>query len=62
MRAKLEEIKQELQVRMNKPIAQTGQWLKVGGAGILQLHAVPDNTDSLCVFSFRVKRLYGGRC
>jgi RNA-directed DNA polymerase len=58
MRAKLEEIKTELQVRMHEPIAQTGKWLKSVVQGYFNYHAVPDNTDSLRVFRFRVTRLW----
>jgi group II intron reverse transcriptase/maturase len=58
MRAKLEEIKQELRARMHEPVAQTGRWLKSVMQGYFNYHAVPDNMDRLSVFRFRVTRLW----
>ena len=58
MRAKLQEIKQQLRQRMHEPVAQTGKWLKSVVQGYFNYHAVPGNTDSLRVFRFRVTRLW----
>ena len=39
MRAKLQQIKQELRVRMHEPVQATGQWLKRVVLGYYQYHA-----------------------
>jgi hypothetical protein len=52
MRAKLEEIKQQLHQRMHEPPALTGKWLRSVVQGYFNYHAVPDNTDSLRVSAF----------
>lgn len=58
MRAKLEQIKQQLRARMHHPVAQTGEWLKSVVQGYFNYHAVPGNIDSLGVFRERVTRLW----
>ena len=58
MRAKLEQIKQQLRARMHDPVAQTGEWLKSVVQGYFNYHAVPGNVDSLGVFRERVTRLW----
>jgi group II intron reverse transcriptase/maturase len=58
MRAKLQQIKQELRSRMHHPVAQTGKWLKSVVQGYFNYHAVPGNLDSLGVFRERVTRLW----
>jgi RNA-directed DNA polymerase len=58
MRAKLEEIKQQLHRRMHDPPVATGKWLRSVVQGYFNYHAVPGNTDSLRVFRFRVTRLW----
>lgn len=58
LRSKLEEIKQQLRHRMHDPPALTGKCLKSVVQGYFNYHAVPGNTDSLRVFSFRVTRLW----
>ena len=58
MRAKLQQIKQQLRSRMHHPVAQTGKWLKSVVQGYFNYHAVPGNIDSLGVFRERVTRLW----
>ena len=58
MRAKLEEIKQQLRQRMHDPTASTGKWLRSVVQGYFNYHAVPGNTESLCIFRYRVTRLW----
>ena len=41
MRAKLQDIKQQLRARMHDPIVQTGKWLKLVVQGYFNYHAVP---------------------
>jgi hypothetical protein len=59
MRAKLEQIKQELRVRMHDPVPQTGKWLRSVVQGYFNYYAVPGNLDSLGVFHVRAARLWG---
>ncbi len=58
MRAKLQQIKQQLRARMHDPVARTGEWLKSVVQGYFNYHAVPGNLDSLGVFRERVTRLW----
>jgi group II intron reverse transcriptase/maturase len=58
MRAKLEVIKQQLRKRMHEPVALTGKWLRSVVQGYFNYHAVPGNTESLCIFRYRVTRLW----
>jgi len=58
MRAKLLEIKQQLRRRMHQSIPRTGQWLRSVVQGYFNYHAVPGNTESLCIFRYRVTRLW----
>ena len=58
MRAKLEEVKQQLRQRMHEPVALTGRWLRSVVQGYFNYHAVPGNTESLCIFRYRVTRLW----
>jgi len=58
MRAKLQEVKQQLSRRMYDPVAQTGEWLKSVVRGYFNYHAVPGNLDSLNVFRERISRLW----
>ena len=60
MRAKLQQIKQQLRKRMHDPVAQTGAWLKSVVQGYFNYYAVPGNLDSLNVFRIRVSRLWRG--
>ena len=50
MRAKLQQIKQQLRKRMHDPVAQTGAWLKSVVQGYFNYYAVPGNTDSFNAF------------
>jgi group II intron reverse transcriptase/maturase len=54
MRAKLQEIKQELRRRMHQPIPAQGGWLKQVMTGYLNYHAVPTNSRALGVFRHRI--------
>ena len=58
LRAKLQEIKQQLRRRMHDPVAQTGEWLRSVVQGYFNYHAVPRNLDSLEAFRERVTRLW----
>ena len=58
LRAKLEEVKQQLRQRMHEPTALTGKWLRSVVQGYFNYHAVPGNMDSLRVFRARVTRLW----
>jgi len=58
LRAKLGEIKQQLQRRRHEPVVQTGEWLKSVVQGYFLYHAVPGNLDSLWAFRTRLTRLW----
>jgi len=58
VRAKLEEIKQQLWNRTHDPIEQTGKWLRSVVQGYFNYHAVPGNLQSLNVFRFRLTLLW----
>jgi len=58
LRAKLHEIKQQLQRRRHDPVAQTGEWLRSVVQGYFNYHAVPGNLDSLGTFRERLTRLW----
>ncbi|MEP6496294.1 MAG: group II intron reverse transcriptase/maturase [bacterium] len=58
LRAKLEEVKQQLRQRMHEPTALTGKWLRSVVQGYFNYHAVPGNTESLRIFRYRVTRLW----
>ena len=55
MRAKLQEIKEALRRRINRPIPETGKWLAHVVSGYFAYHAVP--TNSLAVSAFRCHAL-----
>jgi RNA-directed DNA polymerase len=57
IRAKLEEIKQQLLNRTHDPIEQTGKWLRSVVQGYFNYHAVPGNLDRLHMFRFLVTLL-----
>jgi len=50
MRAKLREIKEQLQRRMHEPIPEQGRWLKQVVSGFFAYHAVPTNSRALSAF------------
>ena len=58
MRAKLQEVKQQLRSRRHEPVEQTGEWLKSIVRGYFNYHAVPGNIDSLNVFRERLSWLW----
>lgn len=47
LKAKLENIKQELERRMHEPVKQVGEWLERVVRGYYQYHAVPGNQRTL---------------
>jgi hypothetical protein len=49
MRKKLQEIKQQLHLRMHDPVPQTGAWLRSVVQGYFNYYAVPGNLDSLAI-------------
>ena len=58
LRAKLQEIKQQLRRRRHDPVAETGAWLRSVVQGYFNYHAVPGNLDSLGTFRVRLLRLW----
>ena len=58
MRAKLQELKQQLRKRMHDPVPQTGGWLRSVVQGHFNYYAVPGNLDSLAVFRDRLLGLW----
>jgi len=58
LRAKLQVLKEELRMRMHKPIAETGEWLQTVIRGYFQYHAIPGNTTSLSAFRERLSGLW----
>src|SRR5437667_11049008 len=58
MRAKLQQIKQQLRKGMHDPVSQTGAWLKSVVQGYFNYYAVPGNLDSLNTFRHRLSRLW----
>jgi RNA-directed DNA polymerase len=58
MRAKLQEIAQEMRRRMHRPIPEQGKWLKRVVRGYFNYHAVPTNGRALEVFRHHVTDLW----
>jgi len=54
MRAKLQQIKQELKRRMHEPVVAVGKWLKRVVEGYYRYHAVPGNIMPLSCFRNRL--------
>src|ERR1700741_4382545 len=54
MRAKLSEVKAELQRRMHDPIPEVGQWLRSVVGGHFRYYGVPMNNPALTAFRFQV--------
>ncbi len=54
MRAKLSEVKTELQRRMHDPIPEVGQWLRSVVGGHFRYYGVPMNTPAMTAFRFQV--------
>jgi RNA-directed DNA polymerase len=58
MRAKLQEIKEELRRRLHQPIPQQGDWLRQVVGGFFAYHAVPTIGRALQAFREHVKTLW----
>jgi RNA-directed DNA polymerase len=50
MRAKLQEVKEELKLRRHLPVPEQGEWLASVVRGHLNYYAVPDNIDAVRAF------------
>jgi RNA-directed DNA polymerase len=59
MRKKLQEVKQQLRLRMHDPVPQTGAWLRSVVQGYFNYYAVPGNLDSMGIFRERVFCYWG---
>src|ERR1700740_2115211 len=59
IRKKLQEIKQQLRIRMHDPVPETGAWLRSVVQGYFNYYAVPGNLDSIGLFRERVLRYWG---
>jgi group II intron reverse transcriptase/maturase len=58
MRAKLQEIKEELRWRMHQPVPEQGRWLRHVVTGFFAYHAVPTNSAALSAFRYHVTCLW----
>ncbi len=58
MRAKLQQLQQQLQRRRHEAVAETGGWLRSVVQGYFNYHAVPGNLDNLWTFRVRLTRLW----
>jgi RNA-directed DNA polymerase len=58
LRAKLQEIKQQLRHRMHGKVNEVGSWLRSVVRGWLNYHAVPGNINCLDEFCTQVERLW----
>ena len=58
MRAKLQEIKQQLRRRMHDAVVEVGGWLRSVVRGWFNYHAVPGNINCLSAFHTQVQRLW----
>jgi RNA-directed DNA polymerase len=58
MRAKLQQLKQELRQKMHEPVGAAGKWLKQVVEGYYRYHAVPGNIAGLGRFRERLRRLW----
>jgi hypothetical protein len=58
MRAKLQEIKQQLRKRMHNTIPQQGKWLRSVVTGFFAYHAVPTNSRTLSAFRYHITNLW----
>jgi group II intron reverse transcriptase/maturase len=56
MRAKLQEVKEELRRRQHLPVPEQGQWLASVVQGHLNYYAVPDNIDAVEAFRTQAAR------
>ena len=58
MRAKLQEIKTQLKLRMHDAVIEVGGWLRTVVRGWFDYHAIPGNSDCLNQFRTQVQRLW----
>jgi RNA-directed DNA polymerase len=58
MRGKLRQIGQQLRMRLQDPVPQTGKWLQTVVQGYFNYYAVPGNLTSLGIFRDRVIALW----
>ena len=58
MRAKLQEIQEELRQRRHQAIPLQGEWLRSVVSGYFNYHAVPTNGRALTVFHYHIRRLW----
>jgi RNA-directed DNA polymerase len=58
MKAKLDEVKEELQRRMHRPIPELGKWLNRVVSSFFNHHAVATNSRTLAIFRHRVTVLW----
>ena len=58
MRAKLQEVKAELRVRLHEPIAEVGKWLRAVLSGHQQYYGVAGNYRALSSFRYFMGRLW----
>ena len=58
MRAKLQEVQEELRQRRHQAIPVQGEWLRRVVSGFFNYHAVPTNSRALTVFHYHVRRLW----
>src|ERR671925_345 len=56
MRAKLRSVKAEMRRRMHRPVPEQGRWLARVLTGHYNYYAVPDNSEALRAFRYRVIR------
>ena len=57
-RRKLHELKRELRRRFNRPVPETGLWLRQVLQGYYQYFAVPNNLSSMSQFHYQLSRLW----
>ena len=58
MRAKLQEVHEELRRRRHQAIPLQGEWLRSVVSGYFNYHAVPTNSRALTVFHYHICRLW----
>ena len=58
LRAQLRAVKDALRRRINRPIGETGRWLRRVSQGHMNYFAVPGNGERVSGFVFRVSRLW----
>jgi RNA-directed DNA polymerase len=58
MRAKLQEVHEELRRRRHQAIPLQGEWLRSVVSGYFNYHAVPTNSRALTVFHYHIGRLW----